>query len=241
MFKKLMEKIMGLESDPVSFDPSFLNDPVAKLTDWTPAKEGGNYFRTRKLIAINSNRLEFRAFIGAKLFNLALMFYGVSILIGFYFYGLYSEESLLNIVTIIGWVVGILFAGWGGFSLYFGTIPIVFDKRIGYFWKGRRAPDKVIDQRPLKHFVELEQIHALQLISEYSTGNKFSYVSYELNLVLEDGKRINVVDHGNRKKLRDDAKTLSDFLGKPVWDAILLSYLKDRIREKFITERDLLP
>jgi hypothetical protein len=51
------------------------------------------------------------------------------------------------------------------------------------------------------------------------TGNKNSYYSYELNLVLDDGSRINVVDHGNLDRLRSDAQTLSRFLDKPVWDA----------------------
>ncbi|MFC1839938.1 hypothetical protein ACFL1N_10185 [Thermodesulfobacteriota bacterium] len=230
MFKKFMEKILGLESDPVSFDPSFLKDPVAKLTGWTPAKEGGTYLRTHKLVAINSNRLEFRACMGAILSYFVLMFFGISLLTGFYFFSLYSGEPFFNIVTIIGWFVGLTFAGAGGSLLYFRTVPIVFDKRTGYFWKGRKAPDEVIDQRPLKHFVELEQIHALQLISEYVSENKYSYNSYELNLVLEDGKRINVIDHGNRNKLREDAGTLSDFLEIPVWDAILLRYLTDQIR-----------
>ena len=48
------------------------------------------------------------------------------------------------------------------------------------------------------------------------TGQNYNY---ELNLVLKDGERINVVDHGNLKKIQDDANTLSNFLGKPVWDA----------------------
>ena len=65
----------------------------------------------------------------------------------------------------------------------------------------------------------LSSIHALQLLSEFISGSKNSYYSYELNLVLHDGSRINVVDHGNLERLRSDASTLSQFLGKPVWDA----------------------
>ena len=65
----------------------------------------------------------------------------------------------------------------------------------------------------------LSAIHALQLVSEHVRGNKSSYWSYELNLVLGDGSRINVVDHGNLDQLRADAQTLAGFLNKPVWDA----------------------
>jgi hypothetical protein len=65
----------------------------------------------------------------------------------------------------------------------------------------------------------LSSIHALQLLSEFVSGSKNSYYSYELNLVLDNGSRINVVDHGNLERLRADASTLSQFLDKPVWDA----------------------
>ncbi len=63
-------------------------------------------------------------------------------------------------------------------------------------------------------------MHALQLISEYVSG-KSSYYSYELNLVLDDGSRINVVDHGNLAAIREDAGKLALFLAKPLWDATL--------------------
>lgn len=102
---------------------------------------------------------------------------------------------------------------------WFGTSPIVFDKSVGYFWKGRKSPQDVSDTSSIKKIARLEEIHALQLISEYISGSKSSYYSYELNLVLKDGRRIAVIDHGNLKSLREDAKRLSEFLGKPVWDA----------------------
>ncbi len=35
---------------------------------------------------------------------------------------------------------------------------------------------------------------------------------YELNLILKDGSRLNVVDHGNRDALQGDARTLAEFL-----------------------------
>jgi hypothetical protein len=104
--------------------------------------------------------------------------------------------------------------------LYFGTTPIVFDKYQGCFWKGRKVPNGVSDSQGIKYFARLDEIHALQLISEYCRGNKSSYYSYELNLILKNGNRMNVVDHGNPEKLREDTQALSRFLGKPVWDAM---------------------
>ena len=114
----------------------------------------------------------------------------------------------------------LVFASAGGAMFYFGTIPIVFDQQRGFYWKGRKAPYEMYNRAALKNYARLEDIHALQLISEYCHGNKSSYDSYELNLVLKDGRRLNVVDHGNHKQLRADAATLSRILDKPVWDAL---------------------
>jgi hypothetical protein len=117
---------------------------------------------------------------------------------------------------------GLAFTTGGACMLYFGTAPIVFDRRRGFFWKGRKNPDHVFDKGTLKHFAELEQIHALQLISKLvrnSGSEDGPFLCYELNLVLEDGKRINVLNQGNQDRLREDADTLAAFLDKPVWDA----------------------
>ncbi len=57
------------------------------------------------------------------------------------------------------------------------------------------------------------------MISERISGDKSTYYSYEINLVLKDGSRINAVDHGKKSKVQEDAKTLAEFLDKPLWDA----------------------
>ena len=70
--------------------------------------------------------------------------------------------------------------------------------------------------------VALGAIHALQIVHEWVSGNgkgSKPYKSYELNLVLSSGERKNVVDHGNREKLLEDANQLAQFLGVPLWDA----------------------
>ena len=211
---------MNMNSNRESFDPASLNDPLALQTSWSPAKRGGANFRTHILAVIDSYRLEFKASIGAKMFYLIFLFAGAGILIFFSFPILSSGEFSFNPDTILPLIFGFVFMVVGGFLFYFGTAPIVFDRRTGFFWKGRKSPDNIINPSSLKNFTDLGQIHALQLISEYCRGNKSSYYSYELNLVLEDGNRIVVVDHGNKKNLRKDAETLSDFLDKPVWDAI---------------------
>ncbi len=220
MLGKLFQKIRGVLDEAESFDPSMFGDPVAEQTDWMPAKRGGANFRTRKLVMVTPNRIEFRASLAAKIFFGSFLLGGMGFAVGVSVSHYSTGSFPLNPDTLVPLIAGIGFAVVGGFLLYFGTAPIVFDKSRGFFWKGRKARDGVFHSDSTKDFAGLEDVHALQLLSEYCRGSKRSYYSYELNLVLRDGRRINVMDHGDSKKLREDAKTLSQFLEKPVWDAI---------------------
>ena len=58
------------------------------------------------------------------------------------------------------------------------------------------------------------------MIREYIRGRETSCYSYELNLICSDGSRINIVDHGALRKLREDAALLAEYLSIPIWDAI---------------------
>ena len=53
---------------------------------------------------------------------------------------------------------------------------------------------------------------------EHVKGGKSDYKSYEMNLVLKDGERILVIDHGDQKQVESDAAMLAVFLNVPVWN-----------------------
>jgi len=220
MFKELIENMKKMFGGRPAFDPSSIGDPMAIKTGWNPIKGGGTNFCTHKLVAVSPERMEFRASLGAKIFFGIFLVVGLAVVIGVSAANISSGNFAFNMNTIFPILFGLVFAAVGGSLLYFGTKPIVFDKRKGFFWKGKVAPDEVFDRNSLKCFAEIENIYALQLISEYCSGNKSSYYSYELNLVLNDGERVNVIDHGNIRKIREDAASLSTFLGKPLWDGI---------------------
>lgn len=72
-----------------------------------------------------------------------------------------------------------------------------------------------------KTLIPFSQIHALQIVSEFISGKYNNYKSYELNLVLKDATRVNIVDHKDIEQIRIDAQKTSIFLGVPVWDITL--------------------
>jgi hypothetical protein len=106
--------------------------------------------------------------------------------------------------AIVFSLVGCLFVGIGGAFYWFMTRPIGFDRAAGRFWKRQEE-------------VPLDWIHAIQLICESRKGSwgsgESGFDSCEINLVLKDGSRINVVDHGNLGRIRQDSRQLGEFLG----------------------------
>ncbi|MBN2011236.1 hypothetical protein JW960_17970 [candidate division KSB1 bacterium] len=219
MLNRLIAKIKSRMQARQMFDPTQFNDPIAQQTEWRPAKRGGTNFRTHKLVDVSPYRLEFRVSTAATIFYIFFIVTGLGIAIPFTMVRLSAGDFGVNPETIAPLAMGVVFTIVGVVMFYFGTRPIVFDQSKGYFWKGRKSPDEIYNRDQLKHFAELHNIHALQIISEYVRSDKSSYYSYELNLVLKDASRINVIDHGNRNKLLEDAEKLSAFLGKKIWDA----------------------
>ncbi|MEX2435247.1 MAG: hypothetical protein WD735_01100 [Balneolaceae bacterium] len=204
------------------FDASRFNDPVAEKTEWTPLKGGGSNFYTHKISTDSTGIIKFKPTIGAIIFYLIFILVGIGIPVGILIGSSQSGESMAISETLFIILFGLVFFGAGSLLLYFSSKPIVFDKLMGMYWKSWKKPDPslIYSAHKSKDAIRLSDIRGLQLISEYIRSDKSSYHSYELNLVLMDGSRVNVVDHGNAVKLRNDAKILSEFLGKPVWDAI---------------------
>ncbi|MFH2204350.1 MAG: hypothetical protein ABIJ96_14630 [Elusimicrobiota bacterium] len=214
MLKALMAQLQKLVRTPTPVDPKSFNDPLAERTQWTPAKGGGANFCTSKLHEAGPGRFEFRPTIGMKLFAMVFLLMGlgaVTLGINLFFF---VEAPGHDWGALIPVLVGAVFAAVGGGMLHANAKPLVFDRTRSLFYRGAAGA------APPKDYIELSRIHALQLISERCTGKNSSYYSYELNLILDDASRVNVADHGDRERLREDAQTLASFLGKPIWDAI---------------------
>lgn len=216
MFKQLKQQLLAALERESSFDPSVFDDPIASQTAWGPAKQGGANFRTHRLKIISERRLQFKASPGMIAFS--AVFFGMGLLVLIIAWGPFDLLEPDRGKEILVGIFGLIFAGVGGFLYYDATPPIVFDKDENVFWKGRRDTRREVKGARIKHVANLQDIHAIQLIPERISG-KSSYYSYELNLVLVDATRINVIDHGKLTAIQEEARIVSDFLGIPVWDA----------------------
>lgn len=218
MIEKLTQELQRLADGRIKVDPARFGDPIAVQTGWTPARNDAAF--GDKLVKVSAERWEYRASLVATLSASVFFLAGLGVLVGFTVYKLSHGGLSADKNTAMPILIGLVFSLAGGFLLYNGTAPVVFDKRKGLFWKGRVAPDEADATKTVKFFAKLEDVHALQLITEVCRGPKSgTRYRYELNLVLKDAKRINVFVRGKRDKLRGEANALSAFLGKPVWDA----------------------
>ena len=186
-----------------------MNQPLDNANiNWDPLKKGGVNFKTHKLVEVSTLRLEYKASLGYKLFA------GIFLLIGI----LIPVVMIMNEgVPIFVGLFGLLFLGAGVFIVNSALKPIVFDKSMGYFWKGKKDPHMVANISDIKTITKLDEIYGIQVIKEYvksknSKGHDSSYYSYEINLVLTSGERLNVVDYGNATSILQDASQLSKFL-----------------------------
>ena len=118
-----------------------------------------------------------------------------------------------------GIAVGFLFFVAGGTMIYGVTTPTVFDRRSGFYWRGRKAPDEMVDGKPGGDSVRLQEIHAIQVLRYKESGGRALFNACQLNLVLNDGGRLTFAAHPDLHRARRDAAKVAEFLGKPVWDA----------------------
>ena len=177
------------------------DDELAFRVSWDPLVGGGTNFcthRLQKMPGLVSTSIEFKPTFVAYLFSISFAVFGLLAFFLMFFTG--SMD--------IGVLISLSFLGFGVWSLWrLVKQKSVFNGSSRVFCKNKES-------------FGFDDICAIQLLREYVSGNKNSYYSYELNLICINGERINVIDHGALRAIREDASMLAGYLSIPVWDAI---------------------
>jgi hypothetical protein len=217
MFERL-KQWWAASSRPSSLGcPIEVTHPLARQICWSPLSSVGASFRTHRLVFEAPHRIAFHPTNGAYLFAGVFIAVGLATVIGVPpLMELQDEDSLVRRLPLL---FGLILTGLGLLLWYRFTRPVVFDATLGYFWRDAEAPEKWIARGKTEKYVALKEIRALQLLPRDCHDGENTFISYELNLVLADGSRRNVVNHGNRSVIRDDASTIAELLEVPLWDA----------------------
>ncbi|EPR73641.1 hypothetical protein ADIWIN_1278 [Winogradskyella psychrotolerans RS-3] len=184
----------------------------------SPLKPGGANFKTNVLIQASPSKLIYKPSIGAAIFSFIFLAVGLGVL----FYGifpLFQDNSSSDSINWFLVIFGLIFAGAGGFMFYIFYKPRVFDKQQGLYYTSYAFKGHQSRRNQSEDYLPLQSIVAIQIIGEHVKSDDGSYKSFELNLVLDDASRRNVVDHGSLKSIINDAEMLSEFLNIPIWHA----------------------
>ena len=199
---RALKKIFSLFQDKRELlDLNAFGSEIAFKTSWEPLAGGGTNFcthRAKKNTSLTGDTFIFKTTIEAYFFAIIFVVLGVTFaLVG-------AADGFSDMSGIMG-LAFFVFGCWYQWSLR--QKESTFDRYSRKLTQGKKSFD-------------LTNAEAIQLIREYIRGYRSSYYSYELNLICSDGSRINIVDHGALRKLREDAALLAEYLGVPVWDAI---------------------
>lgn len=196
--------------------PELQGHPIASKTAWSPLVPGGTVHKTHDIRVLSKTRAIFSTTAQSRLFSFFVIAIGLSGL-GLGLFRMFEMATPFNSALTL--LVGTMFTAAGLWMYKSGERSIIFDKSVGAFWAGKQPTASKLKTASDK-WCKLEDIAGIQVISEQIGWEKFDMVSYELNLVLKDSRRLNVVDHGNLRQVKSDAIRLSKFLQVPVWDAV---------------------
>ena len=196
--------------DPLEF--SIEKDEPVDWTKITPrAKFGGSWWRTHHLVALNKEILMFVPSVLVLLLGAFFLSVGVYLIFLVFRLEDWFAPFLLGGVLCLSGIklmlmhtVAWFHKGSGNYTKRIETSQKLFNTGIGKLLLRKQASVKLID------------ISAIQLLKEKVVDSDGDFYSYEINLVMKKGKRINVVDHGNEKAATSQAKRLATFLKIPL-------------------------
>ncbi len=224
-----IKKFFGIKEEP-PLNPAIFNHPLAEKTSWEPLKHGGNSHKNVNLIKLDSNTLEYKANTTSTIFTYLLLVGPIIFVLIRYF----LFENMNNSSNIMAILIPIAITIGGAIATYFLYRPHKFDKKLGYHYKSYKNPASKREIKKTHRWTPLSSVEALQIIKERVRTKNSSYKSYEINLVLENGSRRNVIDHGNYEAVKKDAETISEFLGVPYWDAVSLYAYEPKNRKSVV-------
>lgn len=148
------------------------------------------------------------------------LFFGIFLIagIGVIFLGVANEEQTTLIATCI---FGSVFAlvGLGGIVIPRFLLRPEFDLLDKSFYPKSKKKYLAALNSPERLKIPLKEFKFLRILEKTCSGSKGgSYSCYELNIVISDDERYNLLNHGNFLKLYADAEKLAKILKLPLVD-----------------------
>lgn len=215
--KKALEKQEKLNNYISSID-----DEIVKNSWFTPLKHWGTNIKSHDLIIDNFWNYDFKVkwffpIVFLWMFSIPLIVTIVILL----------KELSIGWLNIDFWsyiwqiIFSLIFITPALLLFYFLFRSYIFDFQNWYFYDTRYQNKlfELIGQEKYKDkIIPIKEIQSLQIVSERVHGKNTSYTSYELNMILKDSKRINIIVHWNLEEIRKNADELANKLWVKIYD-----------------------
>lgn len=195
----------------------------ASLTeaDWQAVESGYSNFKSHQLRQVSQSKIVVDSSAGGLLFFAAFavvpLIVAVIILRQTHFN--LQQENWSDLLIMIGLFLGLCFFSYIGFKMLFQSKnkQFIFDKTIGWYCFGSVDSKQDTDSLEPEFHCELADIVAVQVLSGIHTSSdgETSPVD-QLNLLLKNGKRLNVLAYLDEEAILAEAELLSEFLSVPV-------------------------
>lgn len=192
------------------YEPEKIDDPFVDKIDWNPVRLGSANFRTHKLYKVDEINQVYKPTIIMRLFVTVFIIIGLFLVVN------YFVNNNHQISVLIG---GVIFIAIDLILIWQTQSKEGFDGLNKLFYQGFGKNNKKIG---------FSDIHAVQLLTKMGkiSGDSEGYSSdryfraYELNLVLNDTKRVYVMGYVDLMQAITDAEKISMLVGAPLWKAI---------------------
>lgn len=183
----------------------YQNDEIFSSLSWKPNKKGGYGFKTKEVIICDNGTIVF------KTKPLIPIIYSIVTFIVFCFFYDFLADISNNEFYIIPLYLIVTCS-----LFYYYSRDFILDNELKYFYKGKLGKIKK-NQINGKRFISFDKIHAIQILEERVRKKNGYFYSYEINLVLKDGKRITLVDHSKLDEIKTDSEKVAKLLDIPIW------------------------
>lgn len=202
-----------------------IDDEIVKKAWFLPLKRWWANYKTHNFVIDSYWNYIFKVslrfpFIFVWFFTLPVAITMISLLwyISLNFNSLDNNELLNYLLPVIVFsIFPIIFV----IIFYFIFVSKIFDFQNWYFYnlKYQNKLYSLLNEEKYKNkIIPISQIHALQIIRERVVTKNANYNSYELNLILKDSNRINVLDHWNYIILKENSEQIANRLWVKIWD-----------------------
>lgn len=210
-------------TDKHQLENNIASDIVTGNTIWKSIAITSSNFRISKLIEDDNGDIKIRSTVRSFFFDLLLIIIGLVSSLFVFVLAVALLDSFLKLFSIIPVII---------FFFILKSIKNIFPKKIAsfnrnkaLFWKEGIESDYRYQDKLVNGKLPFFKIYGLQLLKVHHSSKTIhsisksstSFNSYELNLILHNGQRINLMANGDKAAAILEAKKLARYLSKKIW------------------------